>query len=226
MHLALFDLDNTLLPIDSDHAWSAFLGRRGAIDADQYEERNNEFYRQYQAGTLKIEEFLSFALKPLADNPREQLDAWHREYMAECISPNIHPAARALVGKHQSQGDLTAIITATNEFVTRPIADAFNIENLLAIQLEQRDGRYTGHHTGVPTFREGKVTRLHEWLAARGTRLQDFERSWFYSDSVNDLPLLEAVTDPVAVNPDSRLAAIARERQWPVMNLFETSDDS
>lgn len=226
MHLALFDLDNTLLPLDSDHAWSDFLGRRGVIDGEQHRARNDEFYRQYQAGTLNIEEFLAFQLKPLAENPREQLDAWHREYMAECISPHIRPAARALLNKHFERGDLIAIITATNEFVTRPIANAFDVEHLLAIELELRDGNYTGRHVGTPSFREGKVTRLHQWLAGRNQRLQDFEESWFYSDSINDLPLLEVVTHPVAVNPDERLTAIATERQWPVMQLFEKSDDS
>lgn len=151
MHLALFDLDHTLLPIDSDHTWAAFLGRQGAIDTDQYEARNDAFYRQYQAGTLDIHEFLAFALKPLADHPRAQLDAWHRQYMHECIEPNIRPAARELVARHRQRHDLIAIITATNEFVTRPIAAAFGVEHLLAVQLEQRDGRFTGRPTGTPS---------------------------------------------------------------------------
>ncbi|MGH1359074.1 MAG: HAD family hydrolase [Burkholderiaceae bacterium] len=226
MHLALFDLDNTLLPLDSDHAWASFLGRLGVIDGTAHELKNNEFYAQYQAGTLNIEEFLAFQLKPLAQNSREQLDRWHQQYMAECITPHIHDAARTLIRQHQQNGDLTAIVTATNEFVTRPIATAFNIEHLLAIELEQQAGAYTGRHTGTPSFREGKVTRLHQWLASRGQKLEDFDQCWFYSDSINDLPLLEVVSNPVAVNPDQKLLTIAQARQWPVMQLFETHNDS
>lgn len=226
MHLALFDLDNTLLPIDSDHSWSVFLGSLGVIDGDEHQQRNNEFYRQYQVGELNIEEFLAFQLKPLTQHSRAQLDRWHQQYMIECIAPNMLEPAHALIRKHQHKGDLTAIITATNEFVTRPIATAFNIEHLLAIELEQHDGVYTGRHIGTPSFREGKVTRLHQWLASRQQRLEDFEQSWFYSDSINDLPLLEVVTNPVAVNPDSQLAAQARARNWPVIQLFEHANDS
>ena len=226
MQLALFDLDNTLIPIDSDHTWSGFLGQIGVINGEEHNRRNDDFYRQYKAGTLVIEEFLAFQLKPLSEHSREQLDQWHQQFMAQCIAPNLHDAARSLVSQHQSNGDLTAIITATNEFVTRPIAGAFNIDNLLAIELEQHNGAYTGRHVGTPSFREGKVTRLHQWLDTRGQQLSDFDRSWFYSDSINDLPLLEIVTDPVAANPDPVLAAIAAERGWPVLHLFESGDDS
>jgi len=202
MHLALFDLDNTLLPIDSDHTWSSFLGKIGVIDGDEHNRRNDDFYRQYKAGTLVIEEFLAFQLKPLAEHSRAQLDQWHQQFMLDCIQPHLHDAAHALVDKHRAAGDLIAIITATNEFVTRPIANAFNIEHLMAIQLEQANGEYTGRHTGTPSFREGKVTRVHEWLGSRGQRLDQFEKNWFYSESINDLLLLAVVTDPVEVNPD------------------------
>jgi len=226
MHLALFDLDNTLLPIDSDHSWSRFLGRIGVIDGDEHTRRNDEFYRQYKAGTLVIEEFLAFQLRPLAEHPRTQLDEWHRQFMVDCITPHLHETAHALIKKHRDAGDLIAIITATNEFVTRPIADAFHIEHLMAIELEQENGQYTGRHTGTPSFRDGKVTRVHQWLAGRGKRLDEFEKSWFYSDSINDLPLLEVVTDPVAVNPDEALTRVATDRGWPMLHLFEGADDS
>ncbi len=226
MHLALFDLDNTLLPLDSDYAWAKFLGRLGVIDQTAHESENDRFYAQYKAGTLKIEEFLAFQLKPLAENSRAQLQSWHEQFMSECIMPHIQQVARELVAKHQQNGDLTAIVTATNEFVTRPIATAFNVEHLLAIELEQVDGAYTGRHTGTPSFREGKVTRLHQWLASRRQKLEDFEQSWFYSDSINDLPLLEIVSNPIAVNPDEKLLAIAQSRHWPVMDLFGSSSDS
>jgi len=226
MHLALFDLDNTLIPIDSDHTWSNFLGKIGVIDGDEHNRRNDEFFRQYKAGTLVIEEFLAFQLGPLAQHPRAQLDQWHQQFMADCIVQHLHETAHNLLEKHRQAGDLMAIITATNEFVTRPIADAFNIEHLMAIQLEQHNGQYTGRHSGTPSFREGKVTRLNQWLAGRGQRLDQFEKSWFYSDSINDLPLLEVVTDPVAVNPDDTLASIANERGWPTLHLFEDGNDS
>ena len=226
MQLALFDLDNTLLPIDSDHTWSSFLGEIGVIDGDEHNRRNDAFYHQYKAGTLVIEEFLAFQLKPLAQHSRAQLDIWHQQFMADYIVPHLHASARALVDRHREAGDLIAIITATNEFVTRPIAQAFEIEHLMAIELETQNGQYTGRHTGTPSFREGKVTRLHQWLDDRGQSLSDFERSWFYSDSINDLPLLEVVSDPVAVNADEPLTNIANARGWPMLQLFEDNDDS
>lgn len=226
MHLALFDLDYTLLPIDSDHTWSSFLGKIGVIDGDEHNRRNDEFFRQYKAGTLVIEEFLAFQLRPLAQHPRAQLDQWHQQFMVDCIIPHLHDSARDLIDKHRQAGDLIAIITASNEFVTRPIADAFNIEHLMAIQLEQQNNQYTGRHTGIPSFREGKVTRLNQWLEGRNQQLDQFEKSWFYSDSINDLPLLEVVTDPVAVNPDEALTSIANKRGWPTLHLFEGGNDS
>ncbi len=227
MRLALFDLDNTLLPIDSDHAWAGFLARTGVIDGAEHARRNDEFYRQYQSGELIIEEFLAFQLAPLAQYSRAQLDAWHRQYMTECIMPHLHDSARALVDGHRRAGDLCAIVTATNEFVTAPIASAFGVEHLIAIELElDGEGRYTGRHTGIPSFRDGKVTRTHAWLAGMQRRLADFERSFFYSDSINDLPLLEVVTDPAVVNPDARLALVAAERHWPTVDLFGDRVDS
>jgi HAD superfamily hydrolase (TIGR01490 family) len=222
MNLALFDLDYTLLPIDSDHGWAGFLGEIGVIDGAAHRARNDEFFAQYKAGTLVIEEFLEFQLAPLARFERAELDDMHARYMVRHVHPNIRPTAVELVERHRNAGDLCAIVTATNEFVTRPIADAFGIEHLIAIELETaNDGRYTGRHRGVPSFREGKITRTETWLAGLGHSLGDFGRSWFYSDSVNDLPLLERVTDPVATNPDERLLGIARERGWPVMHLFQ-----
>ena len=222
MHLALFDLDHTLLPIDSDYEWSRFLVRTGVLDGESYERENERFFRRYQAGTLDIAEFLEFQLAPLAAHPREVLDGWHRRYMAEVIEPRILPQARELVERHRSRGDLVALVTATNAFVTAPIARAFGIEHLVATGVEQRaDGSFTGRPQGTPSFREGKVVRTDEWLASLGHRFDAFRRTWFYSDSRNDLPLLERVSDPVATNPDEVLHATAIERGWPVVRLFE-----
>lgn len=219
--LALFDLDYTLLPIDSDYEWARFLIRLGVVDGAEYERRNDLFFEQYHAGTLDIHEFLAFQLAPLAAHPRSQLDAWHRQFMDEVIAPAIRPSARALVDRHRSRGDLCAIVTATNEFVTAPIARAFGVEHLIATGIELLDDRYTGRPRGTPSFREGKVRRTDEWLASLGRDWAGFARSYFYSDSVNDMPLLERVTDPVATNPDPRLTALAGERGWPVIRLFE-----
>jgi HAD superfamily hydrolase (TIGR01490 family) len=222
MRLALFDLDHTLLPIDSDYEWSRFLVRTGVLDGGSYERENDRFYRAYQAGTLDIAEFLSFQLAPLAAHPRSTLDAWHRRFMTEVIEPRILPQARDLVARHAQQGDLVALVTATNTFVTAPIARAFGIEHLVATGIEVGpDGQFTGRPQGTPSFREGKIARTSEWLASLGHGLAAFERSWFYSDSRNDLPLLEQVTDPVATNPDAVLHATAIDRGWPVIRLFE-----
>ncbi|MCL4774925.1 MAG: HAD family phosphatase [Burkholderiaceae bacterium] len=219
--LALFDLDHTLLPLDSDYEWARFLIRLGVVDGDEYARRNDLFFDQYHAGTLDIHEFLAFQLAPLAAHPRNQLDAWHRQFMDEVIAPAIRPQARALVDGHRRRGDLCAIVTATNEFVTAPIARAFGIEHLVATGVEEDAGGYTGRPRGTPSFREGKVRRTDEWLASIGREWSGFARSWFYSDSVNDIPLLERVTDPVATNPDPKLATLAGERGWPVIRLFE-----
>jgi HAD superfamily hydrolase (TIGR01490 family) len=219
MRLALFDLDNTLLAGDSDYEWGQFLVDRGVLERDAYESQNRAYYEQYVAGTLDIHEFLGFALRPLAAHPPADLARWHGEFMAARIRPMIGRPARELVRQHQAAGDLCAIITATNSFVTRPIAREFGVEHLIATEPESRDGRFTGRVAGVPCFREGKIRRLEAWLAGRGQRLADFAESTLYSDSHNDLPLLEHVTRPVAVDPDEKLAARAKERGWAVISL-------
>jgi HAD superfamily hydrolase (TIGR01490 family) len=221
MHLALFDLDHTLLPIDSDYEWSRFLARLGVLDGDDYERENNRFYEQYKAGSLDIAEFLQFQLAPLAAHPRDTLDRWHTQFMTEVITPTISQQARQLVDHHRARGDLVALVTATNAFVTAPIARAFGIDHLVATTLEEAGGQFTGRPQGTPSFREGKVVRTHEWLESIGKRFDGFERSWFYSDSRNDIALLEQVTDPVATNPDPVLHATAITRGWPVLRLFE-----
>lgn len=217
MKLALFDLDNTLLAGDSDFEWAQFLIEQGVLDREVYEARNQDFYDQYKAGTLDIFEFLDFQLKPLSRHPRAVLDAWHREFMARRINPIIRDSARALVERHR--GDMRVIITATNSFVTAPIARAFGIEHLIATEPESRDGEFTGNVRGVPCFREGKVRCLDSWLAQRGGSMDSFDESWFYSDSLNDLPLLSRVTHPVAVDPDATLRAYAARCGWPVISL-------
>lgn len=223
MNLVLFDLDHTLLPLDSDYEWASFLAACGKVDKARFASENERFYQQYQAGTLDITEFLAFQLEPLARLPRAELDALHERFMANVIRPAIRPNARRLVADHLERGDLCAIVTATNEFITRPIAHAFGIDHLLGARVEELDGRFTGRSPGVPTFREGKIARVHEWLAGLGRAWDDFATTRFYSDSINDLALLEAVSAPVATNPDERLAAIARERGWPIRQLFECS---
>jgi HAD superfamily hydrolase (TIGR01490 family) len=217
MKLALFDLDNTLLAGDSDFEWAQFLIEQGVLDRELYEARNQTFFDQYKAGTLDIYEFLDFQLKPLSRHPRAQLDAWHREFMERKILPIIRDSARELVESHR--GDLRAIVTATNRFVTAPIAREFGVEHLIATEPEERDGEFTGQVTDIPCFREGKVQRLDAWLETQGQTLESFEQSWFYSDSLNDLPLLDKVTHPVAVDPDETLRSEAQARGWPVMSL-------
>ncbi len=219
-NLALFDLDYTLLPIDSDYEWARFLVRLGVVDSDEYDRRNDAFLQQYIDGTLDIYEFLAFQLAPLAAHPVHTLDAWRARFLDEVIRPAIQPAARALVDSHRERGDLCAMVTATNEFVTGPIAREFGIEHLIATGIEFLDGRYTGRPQGTPSFREGKVRRTDEWLASIGHSLHGFARSYFYSDSTNDVPLLERVSDPVATNPDAKLASLAADRGWPIVRLF------
>ena len=219
MKLVLFDLDNTLLAGDSDFEWAQFLIQRGVLDRELYEARNQTFYEQYKAGTLDIHAFLDFQLKPLARHPRAQLDAWHADFMQQKIRPIMTAAAQQLVQRELQSADLLAIVTATNSFVTAPIARAFGIDHLIATEPEQVNGEYTGKVSGTPSFREGKITRLHDWLNAEGKTLSNFSESWFYSDSLNDLPLLECVTNPVAVDPDDTLRAISIERGWPVLSL-------
>lgn len=217
MNLALFDLDNTLLAGDSDFEWAQFLIEQGVLDREIYEARNQEFYDQYKKGTLDIYEFLDFQLKPLARYPRRQLDEWHRSYMQAKIMPMMRETARALVARHAT--DLCAVVTATNSFVTAPIAREFGIEHLVATEPAQDGGEFTGGVAGLPCFRDGKIVRVEAWLAARGQSIDAFERSFFYSDSLNDLPLLARVSDPVAVDPDATLRAHALAHGWPVMSL-------
>jgi len=215
--LVLFDLDNTLLAGDSDFEWAQFLIEQGVLDREVYEARNQQFYDQYKAGTLDIHEFLDFQLKPLSRHPRSQLEAWHREFMERKVRPLMSEKARALVERHRK--DLRVIITATNSFVTAPIAREFGIAELIATEPEQRNGEFSGSVTGIPCFREGKVARLEEWLTGRGASLASFSESWFYSDSLNDLPLLDRVSHPVAVDPDDTLRSHAARRGWPIISL-------
>lgn len=219
MDLALFDLDNTLLAGDSDFEWAQYLISQGVLDREVYEARNRDFFEQYKAGTLDIHAFLDFQLKPLARHPRRLLDAWHADFMQTRILPMVTEKGRALVRRHQAEGTLAAIVTATNSFVTAPIAREFGIEHLIATEPEQAGGEFTGRVSGTPSFREGKVARVDAWLAGLGRGRGDFERSWFYSDSLNDLPLLASVSHPVAVDPDPTLLRHAREAGWPVISL-------
>lgn len=216
MRLALFDLDNTLLGGDSDHAWGDYLCERGILDTATYKTRNDEFYQDYLAGTLNLTDYLNFSLEILGSTEMAQLDAWHRDFMRDCIEPIILPKALELIAKHREAGDKLVVITATNRFVTGPIVERLGIETLLATECEMVDGRYTGRTTDVPCFREGKVTRLNRWLEENQFSLED---SYFYSDSLNDLPLLEKVANPVAVDPDPKLRAEAESRGWPVITL-------
>src|SRR5437868_3330810 len=219
MRLALFDLDNTLLAGDSDYEWGQFLVDRGILERAAYEAQNSAYYDQYVAGTLDIHEYLGFALRPLAQHAAADLERWHAQFMRERIAPMIKPPARALVREHLGAGDLCAIITATNSFVTAPIAREFGVAHLIATEPESREGRFTGRVAGTPCFREGKVRRLDEWLASLERKLEDFDASTCYSDSHNDLPILERVTQPVAVDPDEQLAGHAGRHGWPIISL-------
>jgi HAD superfamily hydrolase (TIGR01490 family) len=219
LDLVLFDLDNTLLAGDSDYEWAQFLIELGVLDGPGYEARNREFYEEYKMGILDIHVFLDFQLAPLARYPRAQLDAWHAQFMQSKLRPMIRPAGRALIERHRSEGALCAVVTATNSFVTAPIARELGLEHLIATEPEIRNGAYTGKVSGIPCFREGKVTRVGEWLSGLGKDWASFAASWFYSDSLNDLPLLERVTRPVAVDPDETLERTARARGWPVISL-------
>ena len=219
MNLTLFDLDNTLIATDSDYEWGQFLIARGLVDGADYEARNNAFFDAYKAGTLDIHDYLLFALEPLARHPRAELDAWHRDFMDAIIRPAIPAAARRLVQQHLDAGDLCCCVTATNSFVTAPIAREFGIPHLIAAEAEEIDGRFTGKPIGIPSFQEGKILRVESWLAQMGKDLGGFARSTFYSDSRNDLPLLERVTEPVAVDPDDTLKGIAAERGWRIISL-------
>jgi HAD superfamily hydrolase (TIGR01490 family) len=215
--LAIFDLDNTLLRGDSDHAWGEFLVEQGAVDRERFASENNRYYAAYLAGTLDIYEFLEqHQLRPLAEHDRATLERWRTEFVRTKVAPLITPAARALVEQHRASGDTLLIITATNRFITAPIAEAFGIPHLIATEPEEVNGRFTGKVTGVPSYREGKVERLSEWL---NDRHESLNGSWFYSDSHNDLPLLNLVDHPVAVNADETLAEYAQTRGWPMIDL-------
>jgi len=219
--LALFDLDHTLLPLDSDYRWADFLARSGHVgDPAAACAKNEELMRRYDAGELTALESAEFMLGLLAQNTPYDLARWYEEFMAQVIRPAITDQAIALVRRHLEAGDLCAIATSTNSFVTAPIARAFGIPTLLATEPEYVAGRFTGRIQGIPCFREGKVTRVNQWLAERGWQLSDFQQSFFYSDSMNDVPLLEAVTDPVAANPSDTLRKLARDRGWRIMDLF------
>ena len=216
MALAIFDLDNTLIGGDSDYLWGNYLVAAGLVNRAAYERENQRFYDEYRRGTLNIYEFLDFSLRPLADNSPAKLLELRERFMVEMITPIILPAAVALLDKHRDQGHIPLIITATNRFVTEPIARAFGVAHLLATEPEIIDGRYTGRVAGTPTFREGKVTRIRQWLALNNANLAD---SWFYSDSHNDLPLLEMVSHPVAVDPDETLRQHAEMKGWSIISL-------
>ena len=217
MTLALFDLDNTLLAGDSDHAWGEFLAEKGHVDADAYARANDRFFADYQAGTLDINAFCQFVFAVLACNTPATLAQWHAEFMRERIEPMLLPKAQALLERHRQLGHTLVIITATNQFVTGPIAKRLGVEHLIATQPEQdANGNYTGQVLGVPCFQEGKITRLEAWLKDHDDSL---DGSWFYSDSRNDLPLLERVTHPIAVDADPILASIADERGWQQLSL-------
>ncbi|GAA0850838.1 HAD family hydrolase [Marinobacter szutsaonensis] len=216
MTLALFDLDNTLLAGDSDHAWGEFLVEEGLVDAEEYRKANDRFYEEYLNGELDIFHYLRFALQPLARHDIDELLAWREAFLEKKVRPMMQEKARELLDRHRQQGHTLMIITATNRFVTEPIAELLEVEHLIATEPELVNGRYTGEVAGVPSFQDGKVTRLNDWLDHHKRTL---EGAWFYSDSHNDVPLLKQVENPVAVDPDPRLEALAKESGWPVISL-------
>ncbi len=220
--LALFDLDHTLIPLDSDYSWGQFLVQVGAVDAASFAADNQRLMDSYNAGTLTAEASLPILLAPLAAHPKAQLDAWRAQFMAQQIAPALSPPAAALLARHVNQGHTVLIVTATNRYVTAPIAAALGVPDthLIATEPEQIAGAYTGRWIGTPAFKGGKVVRVTEWLAQRGQQLCDFEASWFYSDSINDLPLMQAVTHPVACNPSAALKAHALRSGWRIMQLW------
>ncbi len=224
--LALFDLDHTLLPLDSDYQWAQYLALNGhAGDPEQALRRNDELMDRYNAGTLSAEESYGFMLGLLTLGTVEQLEHWRSDYIKQIIQPAVTPQALELVNNHANNGDLCAIVTATNNFVTKPIAPLFNIKHLVATEAELKEGKYTGNMVGKPCYQEGKILHLNNWLAGMGFKPSDFEEIWFYSDSINDLPLLEAVSHPVATNPSPSLRKIAQERSWKTLDLFSELAD-
>ena len=219
MNLALFDLDNTLLNGDSDFEWAQFLIEQGVLDRELFEAKNLAFYEQYKAGTLDIYEFLDFQLKPLSRHARKVLNGWRDDFMQRKVRGMMTVPAQELVARHRVAGDVCIIITATNSFVTSPIAREFGVEHLIATEPEEKDGEFTGCVAGVPCFREGKITRLENWFAQRGWGWDSFADSFFYSDSLNDLPLLAKVNNPIAVDPDATLRKHAEQHGWPILTL-------
>lgn len=219
MNLALFDLDNTLLNGDSDFEWAQFLIEQGVLDRELFEAKNLAFYEQYKAGTLDIYEFLDFQLKPLSRHARKVLNGWRDEFMQHKVRGMMTVPARELVARHRAAEDVCVIITATNSFVTSPIAREFGVEHLIATEPEEKDGEFTGCVAGVPCFREGKITRLENWFAQRGWGWDSFADSFFYSDSLNDLPLLAKVNNPIAVDPDATLRKHAEQHGWRILTL-------
>jgi len=223
MKLALFDLDHTILPIDSDQSWGRFTSTLGWTDAVEFNRKNDAFYAHYQAGTLDIHDYVRFATEAFCTRPRDEAEAAHARFMREVIQPVIREEALALLNKHRAAGEQLVIITATNEFVTRPIAQAFGVDELIAVELvRDAQGWYSGEILGVPSLREGKVERLQQWLHQRGLDWNKVETT-FYSDSSNDIPLLQRVNHPVATNPDAKLKAFALEKGWPILELFPTA---
>jgi HAD superfamily hydrolase (TIGR01490 family) len=214
--LAIFDLDNTLLAGDSDYLWGIYLSEQGLVDKEEYERKNQQFYDEYKNGTMNICKFHNFSLKPLSETPMDKLKAIHKNFMVDSILPIITQPAKDLIQKHRDKGDYILIITATNRFITEPIAKELGVDDLIATDPEIVDGQFTGKLSGVACYQEGKVTRLNTWLE---TKEYDLTDSWFYSDSINDLPLLEQVTNPVAVDPDEKLKQLATDREWPVISL-------
>ena len=219
MNLALFDLDNTILAGDSDYNWSRFLIQEGYLDGEVHAEKNEKFYADYKAGILDIYAFVEFQFRPLARNPRSVLNQLLKKYVEEVIKPMITKKAYALVRKHHEEGDLLIVITATNSFITKPIAALFGIENLIGTDPEEKEGEFTGKVSGLPSFKEGKVTRLEAWLKNKNLSLLDFKKSYFYSDSHNDLPLMQKVTHPIAVDADDILTEYAKSKGWPLISL-------
>ena len=219
MDLVLFDLDNTLLSGDSDYEWAQFLVAKGVVDGPAYEARNLDFYEQYKAGVMDIHEFLDFQLAPLARHDRKDLDCWHAEFMERSILPLVSEAAKQLVQEHQQRDAIVAIVTATNSFVTGPIARAFGVHHLIATVAARENGRFTGKPRGLPAFQGGKIARVDAWLESLGLDMESFDESWFYSDSHNDLPLLKQVSKPVAVDPDDTLRSHAEAHDWPILSL-------
>jgi HAD superfamily hydrolase (TIGR01490 family) len=225
-NITLFDLDHTLLPLDSDYSWGEFTTQIGWTDPVAFKNRNDEFFAQYKKGELKISEYVRFATQAIKDQGAAKSAAAHAEFMKIVIQPAIKQAATDLIAKHRAAGDQLVIVTATNEFVTRPIATAFGIDELIAVQLEKDEtvggtGWITGEIKGVPSAHEGKVTRMEQWLAAKNLSWQDVHTT-FYTDSINDIALLEKVNVPIATNPDARLRAVAEEREWQILELFGT----